>query len=147
NIPSDELLQKGFDKSKYIFIPDGLRPAIKPDGTRATNSQGVPLSQTTFSVVDGTTQAPLSQDKYDQLAKYGLMSMKEGFKIPEAATISSAQLALMNHKLSLIQQTQRELDTLHDAVGGDRVDLASELRKNKGLLSSIEAFHNSSASE
>ncbi len=104
------------------------------------------MSELTYSVVDGTTQAPLTQDKYDQLAKYGLMTAKEGFKVPEGGTISSAQLALMNTKLGLIQQMGREFDEVHDSVGGNKVDLASEIKKNPKLLSAIEAYHNDSVS-
>ena len=148
NVPGDEIAKGDkWDKSRWLAIPDGLQPVFKPDGTRATNGQGVPMSATTYSLVDGTTQVPLSQDKYDQLARYSLMQTKEGFKLPEGSTISSAQLALMNHKLSLIQQTQTELDRLHDAVGSDKVDLASEIKKNPKLLSAIESFHNTSAGE
>ncbi len=146
NIPSDELMAKGFDKSKYVAIPDGKVPVYNKDGSRATNGGGVPLSQLTYSVVDGTTQAPLTQDKYDQLARYGLMTAKENFKLPEGATISSAQLALMNHKLDLLFQTQKELDEVHNAVGGEKVDLASQIKKNPKLLSAIESFHNDGAS-
>lgn len=146
NVPSNELMQKGFDKSKYVAIPDGRVPVFNADGKRATDSNGAPLSQLTYSVVDGTTQAPLSQGKYDQLAKYGLMQAREGFKLPDGATISTAQLALMNHKLDLIQQTQRELDEVHTAVGGQTVDLAEQIKKNPQILSAIEKFHNDGAS-
>ena len=146
NIPSNELMQKGFDKSKYVAIPDGRVPVFTPDGKRATDPNGVPLSQLTYSVVDGTTQTPLSQGKYDQFAKYGLMQAKQGFNLPEGATISSASLALMNHKLDLIQQTQRELDEVHDATGGEKVDLAAQIKKNPQMLSAIEKFHNDGAS-
>lgn len=142
-VPSDELLKKGFDKSKYVAVPDGKVPVFNADGKRATNEAGVPLSQLTYSVVDGTTQTPLSQDKYDQLAKYGLMQAKQGFNLPEGATISSASLALMNHKMDLIQQTQRELD---EVTGGDKVDLAAQIKKNPQMLSAIEKFHNDAAS-
>src|SRR5690242_586485 len=76
NIPSSELLKKGFDKSKYIAIPDGRIPAIGPDGKQAKNADGVPLSEITYSVIDGTTQAPLTQDIFDKLSKYGLMQAK-----------------------------------------------------------------------
>ena len=145
-VPSNELMQKGFDKTKFVAVPDGRVPIFNPDGTRATDSNGVPLSQLTYSVVDGTTQAPLTQDKYNQLAKYGLMTAKDGFKLPEGASVSSAQLALMNHKLDLIQQTQRELDEVHDAVGGDKVDLAAKIKQNPQILSAIEKFHNDGAS-
>ena len=96
--------------------------------------------------MDGTTQTPLSQEKYDQFAKYGLMQAKQGFNLPEGATISSASLALMNHKLDLIQQTQRELDEVHDATGGEKVDLAAQIKKNPQMLSAIEKFHNDGAS-
>jgi hypothetical protein len=146
NIPSNELMQKGFDKTKYVAIPDGKVPVFGPNGQRATDNNGVPLSQLTYSVVDGTTQTPLTQAKYNQLAKYGLMSAKQGFNLPEGATITSASLALMNHKLDLIQQTQRELDDVHDQVGGDKVDLAEQIKKNPQVLSAIEKFHNDAAS-
>jgi hypothetical protein len=146
NIPSNELMKKGFDKTKYIAIPDGKVPAFGPDGQRATDKNGVPLSQLTYSVVDGTTQTPLTQDKYDQFAKYGLMKAKEGFNLPEGATITSASLALMNHKLDLIQQTQRELDDVHDEIGGDKVDLAAKIKENPQVLSAIEKFHNDATS-
>jgi hypothetical protein len=146
NIPSNELMQKGFDKSKYVAIPDGKVPVFGPDGQRATDNNGVPLSQLTYSVVDGTTMTPLSQAKYDQFAKYGLMKAKEGFNLPEGATITSASLALMNHKLDLIQQTQRELDDVHDATGGEKVDLADKIKKNPQVLSAIEKFHNDASS-
>lgn len=146
NVPSDELMTKGFDKTKYVAIPDGRVPVFNPDGKRVTDSNGAPLSQLTYSVVDGTTQAPLSQDKYNQLAKYGLMSAKDGFKLPEGASISSAQLALMNHKLDLVQQTQRELDEVHSAVGGEKIDLAKQIKGNPQMLSAIEQFHNDGAS-
>ncbi len=143
NIPSSEILQKGFDKSKYLAIPDGRVPVYdKTTGQRVISKEGTPVSELTYSLVDGTTQAPLTQDKYEQLAKYGLMSAKEGFKLPEGATISSAQLALMNNKLGLIVQTQRELDEVHDAVGGEKVDLASQIKKNPKILSALEMFHN-----
>ena len=146
-IPSSQLMQKGFDKSRYIAIPDGKTPAYKPDGSRATDSDGVPLSELTYSVVDSSSQAPLSQATYDKLAKYGLMTGKEGFKVPEGGTVSSAQLALLNHKIDLIEQTNRELDEVHDAVGAPKVDLAAEIKKNKGLLPAIEAFHNDGATD
>lgn len=146
NIPSNELLQKGYDKSKYIAIPDGRVPVFNSDGKRVTDANGVPMSQLTYSVVDGTTQTPLTQDKYDQLARYGLMQAKEGFKLPEGATITSASLAMMNHKLDLIQQTQRELDEVHEATGGQKVDLAEQIKKNPQVLTAIEKFHNDAAS-
>jgi len=147
NIPSSELMQKGFDKSKYVAIPDGKNPVYGKDGKRVISSDGTPVSELTYSVVDGTTQAPLTQDKYDQLAKYGLMTAKEWFKLPEGATISSANLALLNNKLGLYQQGQRELDEVHDAVGAPKVDLAAEIKKNPKLASAIEAFFNGSATE
>ena len=75
------------------------------------------------------------------------MRAREGFTLPEGATISSAQLAMMNTKLGLIQQTQRELDEVHDAVGGNKVDLASEIKSNPKILSALEQFHNTPASE
>jgi hypothetical protein len=146
-IPSSELLSKSFDKSKYLAIPDGYVPVHDKDGNRVISKDGLPVSELTYSVVDGTTQAPLTQDKYDQLAKYGLMTGKEGFKVPEGGTISSAQLALMNTKLGLIQQSQRELDDVHDSVGGTKVDLASEIKKNPKLLSALEQFHNSASDD
>ena len=146
-IPSSELLSKGFDKSKYLAIPDGYVPVHDKDGNRVISKDGLPVSELTYSVVDGTTQAPLTQDKYDQLVKYGLMTSKEGFKVPEGGTISSAQLALMNTKLGLIQQSQRELDEVHDSVGGTKVDLASEIKKNPKLLSALEQFHNSASDD
>src|ERR1700677_88351 len=142
NVPSNELMAKGFDKSKYVAVPDGKVPVFNPDGKRATDSNGVPLSQLTYSVVDGTTQTPLTQEKYSQLAKYGLMQAKEGFKLPEGATISSASLALMNHKLDLINQTQREID---EVAGDGKVDLAAQIKKNPQFLSAIEKFHNDAA--
>jgi hypothetical protein len=143
NIPSNELMAKGFDKSKYVAVPDGKVPVFNPDGKRATNADGVPLSQLTYSVVDGTTQTPLTQEKYNQFAKYGLMSAKQGFNLPEGATISSASLALMNHKLDLINQTQREID---EVAGEGKVDLAAQIKKNPQVLSAIEKFHNDAAS-
>ena len=145
NIPSDQMMKQNFDKTKYIAIPDGRVPVFTPDGKRATNADGVPLSQLTYSVVDGTTQTALTKDKYDQLAKYGLMNAKQGFNLPEGATITSASLAMMNHKLDLIGQTQRELDEVHDAVGGDKVDLAAQIKKNPQVLAAIEKFHNDAA--
>jgi len=148
SIPSSDLLQKGFDKSKYVAIPDGYVPVYdKNTGKRTVSSDGVPVSELTYSVVDGTTQAPLSQDKYDQLSKYGLVGTKDGFKLPEGATISSAQLALMNHKIGLYQQFQKELDEVHDATGATKVDLASEIKRNTKLSSSIDAFFNGSPTE
>lgn len=146
NIPSDQLMKKGFDPSKYIAIPDGRVPVINADGKRVTDSNGAPLSQLTYAVVDGTTQTPLTQEKYDQFAKYGLMQTKQGFKLPDGATITGATLSMMNHKLDLINQTQRELDEVHDAVGGEKVDLAEQIRKNPQMLSAIAAFHNDAAS-
>jgi hypothetical protein len=154
-VPSSELLQKGFDKSKYVAIPDGYVPVYdKNTGKRTVSSDGVPVSELTYSVVDGTTQAPLTQDKYQQLVNYGLMRPQKPlsdqgntFKLPEGATISSAQLALMNHKLGLIQQTQRELDEVHDAVGGEKVDLAAKIKQNPKILSALEAFHNDGTSD
>ena len=143
NIPSSQLMSKGFDKSKYIAIPDGKVPAIGPDGTQAKDSNGVPLSELTYSVVDGTTQTPLTQDKYSQFAKYGLMHAKEGFNLPQGATISSANLALMNHKLDLYNQTQRELDE----VAPGKINLSSELKGNKSLANAVELFHNDAASQ
>jgi len=145
-IPSDEIMSKNFDKTKFVAVPDGIVPVFKPDGTRVTNADGVPLSQLTYSVVDGTTQAPLTQDKYDQLAKYGLMQSKEGFKLPEGATISSAQLALMNHKLDLIQQTQREIDEVTDTAKAPKINIAAKIKANPQILSAIEKFHNDGAS-
>jgi hypothetical protein len=146
NVPSNELMQKGFDKTKYVAIPDGKVPVFGADGKRVTDSNGVPLSQFTYSVVDGTTQAPLTQEKYDQFAKYGLMKAKEGFNLPEGATITSATLAMMNHKLDLIQQTQRELDDVHEQTGGEKVDLAAKIKQDPTILSAIEKFHNDAAS-
>ncbi len=145
NVPSDEIMKRGFDKSKYVAIPDGKVPVFK-DGERAKDANGVPLSQLTYSVVDGTTQTPLTQDKYDQFAKFGLIKAKDGFKLPEGATITSASLALMNHKLDLIQQTQRELDEVHESIGGEKIDLADKIKKNPQILSAIEKFHNDATS-
>jgi hypothetical protein len=148
NIPSSELLAKGYDRSRYLAVADGRVPVYdKNTGQRVTNKDGVPVSELSYSVVDGTTQAPLTQEKYDQLARYGLMQTKEGFKLPEGATISSAQLALLNNKLGLIFQTQRELDEVHDAVGGEKVDLAAKIKQNPKILSAIEAFHNDGTSD
>lgn len=143
NIPSDQLLAKGFDKSKYVAIPDGRVPVLNADGQRVTDSNGVPLSQLTYSVVDGTTQTPLTQDKYNELSRFGLMQSKQGFNLPEGSTISSATLALMNHKLDLINQTQREID---EVAGPGKVDLAAKLRENPSYLKAIESFHNDGAS-
>lgn len=145
-IPSDELLKKGFDKSKYTVIPDGKVPVFKQDGSgeRATNSDGVPLSQLTYSVVDGTTQTPLTQDNYDQYVKYGLMKSSPNFKLPEGATISTASQAIMKHKLDLLGQTQREID---EVAGNGKINLAAKLRANPSLLKDIENFHNDAASQ
>ena len=154
-VPSSQLLSKGFDKSKYVAIPDGRTPVYDNNtGKRTVSSDGVPVSELTYSVVDGTTQAPLTQDKYQQLVNYGLMRPQkplsdqgDTFKLPEGATISSAQLALMNHKIGLIQQTQRELDEVHKAVGGDTVNLAEKIKQNPKILSALEAFHNDGTSD
>ena len=146
NIPSDQLMAKGFDKTKYIAIPDGKVPVFNADGKRVVNSDGAPLSQLTYSVVDGTTQTPLTQEKYDQFAKYGLMKAKQGFNLPQGATITGAALAMMNHKLDLIDQTQRELDEVHEATGTPKVDLATQIKKNPQVLSAIEKFHNDAVS-
>lgn len=145
-IASNELMSRGYNPSKYVAIPDGLVPAINQDGTRTKNDDGVPLSQFSYSIVDATSQAPLSQQKYDEFAKYGLMSAKPGFQVPEGGTISSAQLALMNYKLGLIQQTQRELDEVTDAAGSPKVDLGEQIRKNPAILSAIGKFHDDGAS-
>jgi hypothetical protein len=150
DVPSSQALSKGsqYPPSKFAYIPDGHVRVFDPNtGEQVIGKDGLPKEELTYSIIDATSQAPLSQDKYDQLARYGLMQTKEGFKLPEGATISSAQLALMNHKMSLIQQSQSELDKVHDAVGAPKVDLAAEIRKNKGVLSAIEAFHNGSATE
>ena len=153
HVPSNEIMQRGYDPGKFVSVIDGKIPVYKADGTRATDSNGVPLSQFTYSIVDGTTQTQLTQDKYDQLTKYGLMRAQKPlsdqgneFKLPEGATISSAQLALMNHKLDLISQTQNELDEVHNAVGAPKVDIAAEIKKNPQLLTAIEQFHNDGAS-
>jgi hypothetical protein len=71
------------------------------------------------------------------------MQSKQGFNLPEGATISSATLALMNHKLDLINQTQREID---EVAGPGKVDLAAKLRENPSYLKAIESFHNDGAS-
>jgi hypothetical protein len=145
-IPSDQLMSKGFDKSKYTVIPDGRVPVFKQDGSgeRATNSDGVPLSQLTYSVVNGVAQTPLTQDNYDQYVKYGLMKSSPNFKLPEGATISTATQATMKHKLDLLGQTQREID---EVAGDGKVNLAAKLRDNPSLLKDIENFHNDAASQ
>jgi hypothetical protein len=145
-IPSSQLLQKGYDPSKYLAIPDGHTPAIDKDGNQVVNKDGMPVEELTYSVVDGTTQTPLTQDKYDQLAKYGLMkSANPNFNLPEGATISSASLALMNYKIGLIDQTGREINEVRQAAGLQPIDAAAEVKKNPGLLKAFEAFHNSTS--
>jgi hypothetical protein len=153
NIPSDEAPKKGFNPSKYIFIPDGRVPAFKLDGSgeRATNSDGVPLSQLTYSVVDGTTQTPLTTENYEQYVKWGLMrpqkplsDQQSEFKLPEGATISTAAQAIMKHKIDMLGQTQREID---EVAGDGKVNLAARLRENPSLLKDIENFHNDAASQ
>jgi len=143
-IPSDQLMQKSFDKSKYTVIPDGKVPVYLPSGERATNSDGVPLSQLTYSVVDGTTQTPLTQENYDQYVKYGLMKSSPTFKLPEGATVSTATQAMMKNKIDLLGQTQREID---EVAGDGKIDLAARLRENPSLLKDIENFHNDAASQ
>jgi hypothetical protein len=143
NVPSDELLKKGYDPSKYIAVPDGKVAAFNSDGSRATKD-GVPLSQITYSVIDGTTQAPLSQEKYDKMVKYGLQRQGTSAKIPEGATISSAVLAQMNHRMDLIDQTQHEVD---DQIGPGKVDVLAKIKENpEGYVRAIEALHNDGAS-
>jgi hypothetical protein len=143
NIPSDQLLKKGYDPSKYIAVPDGKVSAFKPDGSRATDSNGVPLSQLTYSVIDGTTQVPLNQDKYNKMIQYGLQKPGASKNIPEGATISSAVLAQMNHRMDLIDQTQHEIDT---AIGPGKVNIIDKIKENPGYLQAIEAFHNDGSS-
>ncbi len=146
-IPSDQLMKQSFDKTKYTVIPDGRVPVFKQDGSgeRATNDDGVPLSQLTYSVVDGTTQTPLTPENYDQYVKWGLMRQpKENFKLPEGATISTATQALMKHQTDLLGQTQREIN---EVAGDGKVDLAARLRENPSLLKDIQNFHNDAASQ
>jgi hypothetical protein len=146
-------MKKGFDKTKFTVVPDGRVPAFKQDGSgeRATNSDGVPLSQLTYSVVDGTTQTPLTPENYEQYVKWGLMrpqkalsDQQSGFKLPEGATISTAAQAIMKHKIDLLGQTQREID---EVAGDGKVNLAARLRENPSLLKDIETFHNDAASQ
>ena len=153
NIPSDQLMKKDFDKTKFTVVPDGRVPAFKQDGSgeRATNSDGVPLSQLTYSVIDSTTQTPLTPENYEQYVKWGLMrpqkalsDQQSGFKLPEGATISTAAQAIMKHKIDLLGQTQREID---DVAGDGKVNLAARLRENPSLLKDIETFHNDAASQ
>ena len=70
-MPSSELLNRRvLIVLNSSAVPDGYSPVHDKDGNRVINSKGqLPVSELTYSVVDGTTQAPLSQDKYDQLAK------------------------------------------------------------------------------
>lgn len=146
-IPSSQLLSKGFDKSKYLAVPDGYTSVYNGDGSPVLDKNGVPVSELTYSVVNGTTQAPLSQTKYDQLAKYGLMSTSEGFTLPEGSTVSSAQLALLNSKLSLLQQMESEVNAVRGKVGAPPVDIAAEVQKNKGLIDAIGQYHLGDATE
>ena len=86
-IPSDQLLKKGFDTTKFTVVPDGRVPAFKQDGSgeRATNSDGVPLSQLTYSVIDSTTQTPLTPENYAEYVKWGLMRPQKAlFQISRA---------------------------------------------------------------
>jgi hypothetical protein len=146
NIPDSQLLKQNFDKSKYIVIPKGLVPVYKQDGSgeRATDSNGVPLSEFVNAVVDGTTQVPLTQEKYNQLAQYGLMRAKEGFNLPEGSTVTRAVLNQMTHKMDLANQTQNEIN---EVVGEGKVNLAAKLKENPSLWKAIETFHNDAASQ
>lgn len=145
SIPSSEMMQRGFDPSKYVAIPDGRIPVTKPDGSPAMDSSGVPISQLTYSVVDATGQAPLTQQKYDQFVKYGLQKPNGtgGGKIPDGATVSSAVLAQMNHKIDLIDQTQAEVDKV---AGPGKVNLVDAIQKNPALLDAVEKYHNDGSS-
>jgi hypothetical protein len=143
DVPSDQLMKKGYDPSKYIAVPDGKVAVFKPDGSRATDENGVPLSQLTYSVIDGTTQAPLTQEKYDKMVKYGLQKQGSSTQIPEGATVSSAVLAQMNHRMDLVDQTQNEIDK---AIGPGKVNVVDKIKENPGLLPAIEAYHNDGSS-
>jgi hypothetical protein len=148
-VPSNELMKRGFDPSKYIAVPDGTVPVIGQDGQQAKDANGVPLTQLTYSVVDGTTQAPLTQQTFDKFQSYGLQKQsrdKDGkpIQIPEGATISSATLAQMNHKVDMIDQTQREVDEI---AGAGKIDIKQKIKENPALINAIEAFHNDAASD
>lgn len=146
-VPSSQLLAKGYSPSKYLAIPDGHVPAIGPDGKQVVSKDGVPVEELTYSVVDGTTQVPMSQDAYDKFKQYGLMKGADDFKVPEGATVSTASQALMNYKIGLIDQTGREVNEVRQAAGLEPINIASEVKKNPGLLKSIESFHNSTSDD
>ena len=143
-IPSDQLLKQGYDKSKYLATPDGKVPVFNADGSRATNKDGVPLSQLTYSVVDGTTQAPLTQQKYDQYVAAGLMkSNNPNFKLPDGATISTATQSMMNYQLDLLAGTQKEID---EVAGPGKVNVIAAAKANPGVLKALQALHNDASS-
>jgi hypothetical protein len=146
-VPSSQILKKGYDPSKYMAIPDGHTPAIGSDGRQVTDKNGNPVEELTYSIVNGTTQVPLSQDDYDKFSKYGLMKgAKDGFKVPEGATVSGSTQALMNYKIGLYDQTEREVNQVREAAGLEPINIASEIKKNPGLGTSIESWHNDAAS-
>ena len=144
-IPSDQLMKQSFDKAKFTVVPDGKTPVYLPNGERATNSDRVPLSQLTYSVIDSTTQTPLTPENYELYKKWGLMRQpNDNFKLPDSATISTATQAIMKHTTDLLGQTQREID---EVAGEGKVDLAARLRENPSLLKDVANFHNDAASQ
>ena len=150
-LSGDDMMKSDrFPKADYFFVPDGVVPLYRNGERVMTNN--VPASTFTYSAIKGSEQAKVTQEAYDQFVKYGLMKPSkplsdqgDTFRLPEGSTISGPTLALMNYKVALVNQLQRELDTVHDAVGGTKVDLASEIRNNPRLLSSVEQWHNADA--
>ena len=146
-VPSSQLLKRGYDTSKYIAIPDGHAPAIGPNGQQVIGKDGAPVDELTYSVVPGTTQIPLTQDDYSKFRKYNLMKGKDDFTVPEGATVTGSTQALMNYKVGLFQQTENEVNKVREAAGLQPIDMASELKKNPGLQKSIELYHNDGLSQ
>ncbi|HET9406034.1 MAG TPA: hypothetical protein VFO39_02240 [Candidatus Sulfotelmatobacter sp.] len=147
-IPSSQAMKKGYNPATDLAVPDGHVPVIGSDGQPVLDKDGVPVSELTYSIIDGATaQAPLTQEKYDLLAKYGLMRAKQGFTIPDGATISAATSALMNYKLGLIQQSEDEINEVREANKAPKIDLSEQLRKNPSIMSALEKWHNEAMSD
>jgi hypothetical protein len=146
-VPSSQLLKRGYSPSDFLAIPDGHTAAIGPDGNQVTDKNGNLVEELTYSVVPGATQVPLSQNDYDKFSKYGLMKgAKDGFQVPTGATVTGATQALLNYKIGLIDQSGREINEVREAAGLQPLDIASEVKKNPGLKVSIERWHNDASS-
>lgn len=143
-VPSSEIPKRNYKLSDVTFVPDGRVPVYK-DGQRVMKD-GIPLSELTYSVVNGQRQTKLTPEDYAKFLKYGLMkpSGKQGddFKLPDNAELSQATINRMNHQVGMIDQSNKEFQKINPDV-----NLLDEIKKNpKGVMSALEKWHNDASS-